>query len=287
VAGTVATGAALYLLLKEDVVAGKWSDSFILIPSTVLLAILSGHLFVGALKEWRTWLSAAAFGIAFLIATILTVGLSVSKQASTTQTTLLASEASKTARADKEAELARARLRYEQAQAQADKERGLGHCGPRCQDWDLRAREVGSHISKLEAELNTAAPKADPLVGEAQLAEIITLLTGYSVDRVKATILLFKPLLFSLLNEWVSIWAFGYGFGHRRRPQVQAVANDTGPVLSLPPPPKRGRKPDAAVIDWCKEFRRRNGRSPSIPEVQTEFATISKSSAWRYSRVAA
>ncbi len=62
VAGAIATGAALYLLLKEDVIAGKWSDSFILIPSTVILAILSGHLFVGALKEWRTWLSAAAFG---------------------------------------------------------------------------------------------------------------------------------------------------------------------------------------------------------------------------------
>jgi hypothetical protein len=120
-------------------------------------------------------------------------------------------------------------------------------------------------------------------VGEAQLAEIITLLTGYGVDRVKATIVLIKPLLF----VWMSIWAFGYGFGHRRKPQVQAVANDTGPVLSIPPPSKRGRKLDAAVIDWCREFRRRNGRSPSIPEVQAEFATISKSSAWRYSRVAA
>ncbi len=218
---------------------------------------------------------------AFIIATVLTVGLSVSKQATTTQTTILASEASKTARADKEAELARARLRFEQAQQQADKERGLGHCGPKCQDWDLRAREVGSHISKLETELNTAAPKADPLVGEAQLAEIITLLTGYSVDRVKATIVLFKPLLFSLLNEWVSIWAFGYGFSHRRKPQVQTVANDTGPVLALPPP-KGGRKRDDKVIDWVREFRQRHGRSPQTTELQAVF-NVSRSTAWRYS----
>jgi hypothetical protein len=229
---------------------------------------------------------AIAFAIAFLIATVLTVGLSVSKQATITQTTRLASEASNTARADKEAELARARQRYEQAQAQADKERGLGHCGPRCQDWDLRAKEVASHVSKLETELTTAAPKADPLVGEAQLAEIITLLSGYGVDRVKATIVLTKPLLFSMLFEWCSIWCFGYAFGHVRRAQVQVVANDPGPLLALPPPSKGGRKRDEVIDDWVRVFRQRHDRSPSIPEVQAEFATISKATAWRYATAA-
>jgi hypothetical protein len=145
----------------------------------------------------------------------------------------------------------------------------------------------GGRLAYLEARGRTdSSAKADPLVGEAQLAEIITLLSGYSVDRVKATIVLFKPLLFSLLNEWVSIWAFGYGFGHRRKAQVQAVANDTGPVLALPPPSKGGRKRDSEVIDWVRACSQRHGRTPSIPEVQAQFATMSKSSAWRYATAA-
>jgi hypothetical protein len=39
---------------------------------------------------------------------------------------------------------------------------------------------------------------------------------------------------------------------------------------------------DSEVIDWVRAFRQRHGRSPSIPEVQSQFATLSKSTAWRY-----
>jgi hypothetical protein len=43
---------------------------------------------------------------------------------------------------------------------------------------------------------------------------------------------------------------------------------------------------DSEVIDWVRAFRQRHGRSPSILEVQSQFATMSKASAWRYATAA-
>jgi hypothetical protein len=51
-------------------------------------------------------------------------------------------------------------------------------------------------------------------------------------------------------------------------------------------PSKGGRKRDAEVIAWVEAFRQRHDRSPTIPEVQAVFATISKATAWRYATAA-
>jgi hypothetical protein len=278
-----AVGGAAYVLLKEDVLAGRWNDSFVLVPATLLIAVAMGHLSVAALRNWKP-IPVVAFAIAFLVATGMTVWMSVGKQVATTQSTILASEASNSARADREAELKRARQRYEKAQQQADRERG-STCGRKCQDWELRAREVEAHISKLETELKKMEPpKPSVTAGEDRIAQITALLSGYEQERAKATLMLTKPFLFSLLFEWSSIWAFGYAFGHGRRLKVPS---ETVPAPSKKPRGTSRNRRNLMIDAWVAEFRKRHGRAPTIREVQEWFPGTPKTTAWRYAGEAA
>jgi hypothetical protein len=48
------------------------------------------------------------------------------------------------------------------------------------------------------------------------------------------------------------------------------------PVVQEPTPDERER-----VVSWVKEYRRRHGRSPRIPEVQEAFKGLKRTTAWR------
>ena len=59
---------------------------------------------------------------------------------------------------------------------------------------------------------------------------------------------------------------------HPHGSQEQTVE---APAASELPPDERER-----VVDWVREFRRRTGRSPRIPEVQQAFG-LKRTTAWR------
>jgi hypothetical protein len=52
-------------------------------------------------------------------------------------------------------------------------------------------------------------------------------------------------------------------------------------VVVTEPEPLPESDPRQKVISWVNEFRRRHNRNPRIPEVQAEFKTMPKTSAWR------
>lgn len=277
--GCAASGGAAYVLLKEDWVSGRWSDSFVLVPLILGIAVVAGHLAAKASRD-RSFLSAIGFALAFFLGTTLTVYQSVSKQATTSDARMLDTEASNQARLSVEADLSRARLRYQQALDQADRETA-GGCARKCEDWKLRAREVSSQIRELEAKLQGTTSVKPVAAGAERVAKVINVLSGLEVDRVKALLVLVEPFAFSLLFELTAISAFGYGFGGSRRPARAAPQSvKTQPTPSPEPP---GDKRDPAIVSWVEEYTRRHGRAPQIKDVQAAF-NVARVTAYRYAK---
>ena len=276
--GCAASFGAAYILLKEDVMAGHWSDSFVLVPLMLLIAVVAGHLAAKALRD-RSILSASGFALAFLLGTVLTVYTSVSKQAMKIDAKVLETVASNKDRGTVEAALKIAQTRYQQALDQADKARSSGGCGRVCIDWSQRAVEVDSHIAKLKAELQSMDPVKPVAAGPERVAVVIHMLAGLETAKVKALLLLVEPFAFALLFELTAISSFGYGFGGFRQAQIVVRTAKTPTQPELP----GGDRRDSRIVSWCDAYAQRHGRRPSIPEVQQAF-DVGKTSAWRYSR---
>ncbi len=275
--GAAASAGALYILLKDDVVAGRWSDAFILVPVMVGISIAAGHLCWSALAG-RSYLAALGFALAFALGSVLTVYTSVGKQAATSDASALAAQASNDLRQAKEGELARARIRFTDAQSMADRERSDKRCGQKCQDWERRGREVEAYIRKLEAEIAAVGPIKPIAAPATRFAKFAAMFAD--VDPAALTVKLdtLQPLAFSLLFELTAIVALGYGFGHRRAPSKPATSDEAPPA-----PRRRGRprKTDGDVVDWVRAFRARHGRDPQIPELQRQFPAVPRTTAWR------
>lgn len=281
--GGVASCGALYFLLKDDVMAGRWSDAYVLMPIMVFIAVAAGHLFSAAIRS-RKLLSAAGFAVAFTLSSLLTIYTSVGKQAGSSDAAALAAVASNELRQAKEADLARARIRYTDAQTMADRERSDRRCGGKCQDWERRSREVAAYISAAEAELAKMAPPKPVSATATRAAQLVSTLTGVDQSHARELIVMFEPVAYSIALEITSIFALGYGFG--RRPAPPTSAGFDSPAREPPPrqrnraPRKRNTEPDE-VVDWVREFRARKGRDPQIPELQRQFPGTPKTTAWR------
>lgn len=279
--GIASSCGAGFILLKEDAVAGQWSDSFVLVPLLLGIAIVAGHLAALTLRN-RSILAALGFALAFILGTALTVYQSVSKQAATTDAKTLEMVASNQDRSLVEAQLRIAMSRYEQALEQATKARSSGGCGRVCSDWSQRSVEVDARVRELQAQLKSMNPERPVAAGPERMAKVIHVLTGHDTAQVKAWIVIIEPFAFSLLFELTAIVAFGYGFGGTRPVRMASQKVETQPTTEDPAPP--GDRRDPTIVSWVEEFTRRNGRPPQIPEVQQAFAGLPKTSAWRYCR---
>ncbi len=275
--GAAASAGALYILLKDDVVAGRWSDAFILVPVMVGISIAAGHLCWSALAG-RNLLAALGFALAFALGSVLTVYTSVGKQAATSDASALAAQASNDLRQAKEGELARARVRFQDAQTMADRERSEKRCGQKCQDWERRGREVASYIRQLESDLAAMEPPKPIAAPATRFARFAGLFFDIDPDALSAKLDTIQPLAYSLLFELTAIVALGYGFGRRRAPPKPVTHADVPPARRSR---GRPRNPDGEVVDWVRAFRERHGRDPQIPELQRQFPAVPRTTAWR------
>lgn len=278
--GCAASAGCAYLLLKDDVLAGRWSDSFVMVPLILGIAVVAGHLAAKALRD-RSILSACGFAIAFAVASLMTVYSSVSKQATSTDAKTLEAVASNRDRSVVEAALLDAQIRYKQALDQADAARSSGGCGRVCTDWSKRALEVDARVRELKAELKSMDPQKPVAAGAEKMARVIYRLFGLDPVKVKDFILDVEQLAYTLLFEITAISSFGYGLSGNRAPRVAAKAR-MQPTPDLPEPP--GDRRDPAIVSWVEEYTRRHGRAPQIPEVQKAFEGLSRTSAYRYAK---
>ena len=123
----------------------------------------------------------------------------------------------------------------------------------------------GSKCAKLRvieetqrAELANLKPP-----GKAALLADATGLPNWLVEIVPA-------LLFSVALQLLGFVLIGFAGHASEKEHVAKVV-----AASMPEPDEAER-----VVDWCREYRRRHGRNPSIASVQEAFG-LSRTTAWR------
>lgn len=281
VAGMAFTVGSLVILMGDVITNPRaWEQYHVLTILTVFGVICAGHLMATA-GSARHFLAALGFGVLFVAGTSLVVYNSVGRQAEVSDAKALSAEATNKALAEKHGELAKARQRFDDANVYADKEMTGERCGPRCKDWKLRATEVGSHISALEAEIAALGP-AKPVNPKASRMAQIVALFGADEVKAKAALTLLEPFLWTLFFELGAIVSLGFAF----RSDSLVARNDNQPAVvdAEPLPPVRMIEPDVKgsnIIDWSKSFERLHGRKPRLDETKAAFPQVSRSTCYR------
>lgn len=281
--GVIASGGALYILLKDDVMAGRWSDAFVLVPIMIVIALAAGHLAVEAFRS-RKLLAALGFTIAFVMGSALTVYTSVGKQAESSDSQILSAEDSTKRRASIETEIADVQRSINWARPDMLKacmgapEPLPPNAWPECRRRRASVQAFEQRLPELKKDLESLGSRKPVAADADRVAKVIHMLFGLDEKHVKAVLIVIKPFAFSLLFELTAIAAFGFAFGHRAPARAGRTA-ETQPSPETPP----GSRKDPNIVSWVQEFERRHGRPPQIPEVQRAF-NVGRTTAYRYAR---
>lgn len=310
VAGVVSATGALAILLQDGWRTGSWSLEHGLIPLLMLVQILSGHLFVTALRGgWRKGLSAAGFAAVAAVATWAVLYTSIGKQAETAGPQLAAAaenarQRAKTARMLADAEFMLAACPAGTAVADVGTKCGLrarqaaecsGGKGRRCDGVTYSITTYEAAIKGYKGEL-AAAPLANPAQRAERVASLIGRVSGADVKALTQVLAEIEAAVYALVFELAALVSFGFAFGHARpakaagEPDHNDPAHNDNTTPSTTPPADKAPLPakteTGEVVSWVKAFRARNGRDPQIPELQARFPGTPKTTAWRRCKAA-
>lgn len=285
--GCASTFGALFILLKDDVRAGQWSDAFVLVPLLMLIALGTGHLAWTAVKSLR-FFAAFGFAVAFVFATGLTLFTSVGKQAATTSYSSRIADEINTERESLKSELASLQQTLRWARPDAAKEcigapdplppRGW----PKCRSKQANVLAFAEREATIERKLLNLKPVKSATADADTVAQFASTLFGTQFGWVRDRLVVIKAVGYSIVFEIVAITAFGFGFGHR----VPVPKTVPVPVRNNTPtePEPRGRKRNELVERWVADFAETHGRNPTIPELRSRFRTMAKTTAWTYAK---
>lgn len=279
----------LFILLGDTITTpAKWTIYHGLTVLTVFGTIAAGHLMADAKRD-RDWLSMTGFFVLFVAGTGLVVYSSVGRQAETTETSTLSAEATNKAIKDANADLTKARTMLAEAQADLAKETKRGGCGKTCDGIKVTIGVYEAAIKGHTSDLEKLGPQK-PVNAEAEQMAKLAALFGADKDKATAVLILVKPFLWTLFFEVGSIVSVGFAFRHRKVARAQP-ANENVPAPAANPPKPRGSKrratkKDETVVAFVDAFRLKHGRSPTYPEMRSQFHDIAKSTAWRYQTAA-
>lgn len=229
--GLVATGCALAVLLQDAIRTGHWTLEHGLVPGMVLIAIGAGHLASVAIRS-RHYGAGVGFGVAFALATLLTLYTSVSKQADIATAHRHGVEANQALRAARETELAGHRAAVAQATAMMLQEMTGQKCGDRCKAWKARLEDSEARAARVEAELILMGPAQTATAGSEHVAALLGIF-GASINP--RWLALIEPFARAWLFELTAIVALGFAFRPEAPANVPAsVANVPANVANVP-----------------------------------------------------
>jgi hypothetical protein len=201
-------GSALLIRTEMSVSSPDWVviATVPLVWAVVIsLPILAHH----ALQD-RHWLAASLLALAAVVGSTYTLSGTITRQSESRDVKVASAEATNFRLDEKKADLSRSQQRYRDAMDAADRERGTT-CGPRCQDWERRAREVKALIDRTTEEIAALGPEAPVASGEMRLAAFVALFPGVAAtaDEIEPYVAMFSP---SLLGISVELAALALGF---------------------------------------------------------------------------
>lgn len=310
--GVIGAVGGIYIATFDAFKTGEWDYKHPLVVMVILLAITTGHLAFGAFRRWQP-IKFGAFMSLFVVATMLTLILSVGRQhtvadkqdavvaqATETKSRLEAQLADlKQQRAGAEGTLAQA-LRAMQDECRSGR-------GPKCRGHEHTVQNyrdvAGSYdldIQRTVKQLNELPPM--PVAEDAATADILaTAIAVFFTDeeavreKVARIIRVVKPFMFTLGFEFASIFGFTFGLGHGR-PQAPAQPKPTRKVEPVetvidPEPGPAGvatpAERRASIHSFVAAYMTKHGEVPTIPAVQEAHrqafgAELPKSTAWNW-----
>jgi hypothetical protein len=235
VGGTIAAGGAIALLTRDAYATGLTLDHA-LMPVLVGLTILTGHLAVQALKEWKL-LSCSGFLALAVLGSGITVYETMGRRAETRDAKVAQAAKSVDQYAAIAADYRRATELVTQAETWVASECRSG-AGAKCRGNQFVLSQRSAHASSLKAQLEQATAPA-PVDPKADRAAAVAGLLGYSADMTKKAVQTFEPFVLPLFLELGAIILFGFGVGHRSVPVSRVsvgVPAETPKALSFERP---------------------------------------------------
>lgn len=214
VGGTIAAAGAIALLTRDAYATGLTLDHA-LMPVLVGLTILTGHLAVQALKEWKL-LSCSGFLALAVLGSGITVYETMGRRAETRDAKVAQAAKSVDQYAAIAADYRRATELVTQAETWVASECRSG-AGAKCRGNQFVLSQRSAHASSLKAQLEQATAPA-PVDPKADRAAAVAGLLGYSADLTKKAVQTFEPFVLPLFLELGAIILFGFGVGHRSVP---------------------------------------------------------------------
>lgn len=264
------TGAVLF----SDVLSGATiTTSHIMALAALVAAIASGHMAGPAIRSGAI-IPGAMLAVLFLGSTGYVVVSSGARNAEQAGNKAAAIQAANAVRERELSQLAKAEAMLAEAQRKMASECASGN-GTRCRG--TRAT-VEVYDAAIKGHLATLATLPAPKVasGYAHAAKV---LQSWGMAVTDEWLSLNMPFVVVLIAELGCISFLHLGLGHKKRPsppQPKFRPED------LDPEPTR----EDVVIDWVRAFREANGRPPRIPELQSKFPDVPKTTAWRRCKAA-
>lgn len=177
--------------------------------AVIALPILAHH----AWKQ-REFTACLLLSIAAIVGSCFTLQGTIARQSEARDGKVAEAQASNFKRAELLEELGRAKLREADATKYGDAEMKGEKCGPRCQDWRLRAKEVKAHIDQLTASITALGADKPVASGERRIAAAIALLpfVTASQEKIEAAVALFQPSLFGMFLELAALALAFFGW---------------------------------------------------------------------------
>lgn len=216
VAGALATGGALAILLQDALRTNVWQLEHGLIPVLMAVQILTAHSVVNALRS-HCWGSALGFAIVAAVATWGVLYTSIGKQSTVAAETIAAAEDVNGRRTTLTKRLAANQEMLDGARLKMAKECATGR-GRRCKGIEATVKVYEDAVAGNTAALAKIGP-AKPVAPNAdKMAELLALITGATQAKIKHVLLLIEPFTYATIFELAALVSFGFAFGsaHRR-----------------------------------------------------------------------
>lgn len=215
VAGFLASTGALAILVQDAIRTNVWTLEHGLIPVLMSIQILTAHLAIAALKQWRA-ASAIGFVVVAIVSTWGVLYTSVGKQSRVAAEQASAQADTGRQRADAERRLAANTAMLDGARARHAAECATGK-GRRCDGILATVGVYEDAVSGNRAEIARLGPPAPVHTRADAMAALIATLAGSSRDRVRDLLLQIEPFTYATIFELAALVSFGFAFGGARK----------------------------------------------------------------------
>ena len=219
----------------------------------------------------RQFTAFTLLALAAVIGSAYTLSGTISRQGEARDVKVAEAQAANFSKLELTRELDLAIKRQTNANNEADKARSDRRCGRQCQDWELRAKEVGSHIAQLRLQIAGLGADKPVASGEKRIAAALAYIPGVQASsaEIETAVGTFLPSLFGFMLE-LTTQALGFFGFHPRRKSPEPET----------PPKARQRNPRELAIEQIRQ-RTLAGERPTLRVIMDQHH-VSKATASRY-----